>query len=328
MKVVHTDRSADSCRDSTATRPTLRLFALLEVIAAKDQRYSLQEPGRRDRAAEAHAAPHAAAARRRRPAAARERRPALRHRRAAAAPGREPAAQRHATTARATRCCASWSRRSARAATSPRCRAARWCTSTASKPRRRCASTCTRARACRCTARPAARCFLAQMTPAQRERLLAHAPLERYTPKTLTDLEQLEREVQRVRKDGYALDDEEFLPGLVCIAVLVPARAGHRTCASRCRRRSMRLPPGEGEAAAAGAAARRRRRSAASSSETDAPSASPDRSTPMTDTAARTRPHARVREVFGIDTDLRCPPSASATTTCPRSTRSTASTPT
>lgn len=65
--------------------------------------------------------------------------------------------------------------------------------------------------------------FLAQMTPAQRRRLLAHAPLERYTDKTLTDLDAIEREVQRVRRDGCALDDEEFLPGLVCIAVAVPS---------------------------------------------------------------------------------------------------------
>jgi len=68
--------------------------------------------------------------------------------------------------------------------------------------------------------------FLAQMTPAQRRRLLANAPLEAYTPKTLTDFEQIEREVQRVRKDGFALDDEEFLPGLLCIAALVPSASG------------------------------------------------------------------------------------------------------
>ncbi len=68
--------------------------------------------------------------------------------------------------------------------------------------------------------------FLAQMNPAQRRRLLANAPLASYTPKTLTDLEQLEREVQRIHKDGFALDDEEFLPGLLCIAVLVPAESG------------------------------------------------------------------------------------------------------
>ena len=35
--------------------------------------------------------------------------------------------------------------------------------------------------------------FLAQMPPAQRRRLLAHAPLERYTAKTLTALDALEQ---------------------------------------------------------------------------------------------------------------------------------------
>ncbi|HZV94102.1 MAG TPA: IclR family transcriptional regulator [Caldimonas sp.] len=66
--------------------------------------------------------------------------------------------------------------------------------------------------------------FLAQMTPAQRRRLLAHAPLERCTPNTLTDAARLERELRRVARDGFAIDDEEFLPGLVCLAVAVPAR--------------------------------------------------------------------------------------------------------
>jgi len=65
--------------------------------------------------------------------------------------------------------------------------------------------------------------FLAQMGPAQRRRLLANAPLEAYTGRTLTDAPALEAELQRVRQDGYATDNEEFLPGLVCIAVAVPA---------------------------------------------------------------------------------------------------------
>jgi DNA-binding IclR family transcriptional regulator len=63
--------------------------------------------------------------------------------------------------------------------------------------------------------------FLAQMSPAQRRRLLAGVPLEAYTPHTLTDFEQLEAELERVKAQGYALDQEEFLPGLRCIAVLV-----------------------------------------------------------------------------------------------------------
>ncbi|WP_116293499.1 IclR family transcriptional regulator [Cupriavidus taiwanensis] len=71
--------------------------------------------------------------------------------------------------------------------------------------------------------------FLAQLAPAQRQRLLAHAELERYTQNTLTDHAQLEAELERVKRDGYALDDEEFLPGLVCIGVLVPAADGGKS---------------------------------------------------------------------------------------------------
>jgi IclR family acetate operon transcriptional repressor len=68
--------------------------------------------------------------------------------------------------------------------------------------------------------------FLSQMTPSQRRRLLAHAPLTKYTDKTLLTIEHVEAEVERVRRDGYAVDNEEFLPGLVCVAVLVPAKEG------------------------------------------------------------------------------------------------------
>ena len=68
--------------------------------------------------------------------------------------------------------------------------------------------------------------FLAQLSADQRRRLLAHAPLEKYTAKTVTQLPKLEREIERVHREGYALDDEEFLPGLLCIAVQVPSDAG------------------------------------------------------------------------------------------------------
>lgn len=70
--------------------------------------------------------------------------------------------------------------------------------------------------------------FLSQMPPSQRRRLLEYAPLDQYTPRTLTTLDALEREIEQVRRDGYAIDNEEFLPGLFCIAMLVP-RAGGRS---------------------------------------------------------------------------------------------------
>ncbi|WP_198972549.1 IclR family transcriptional regulator [Xylophilus sp. ASV27] len=87
--------------------------------------------------------------------------------------------------------------------------------------------------------------FLAQMSPAQRRRLLANAPLEAYTPRTLTDLDALEREVQRVRKDGFALDDEEFLPGLLCIATLVPSAHGPSNLCIAAQAPIMRLDAGK-----------------------------------------------------------------------------------
>ena len=68
--------------------------------------------------------------------------------------------------------------------------------------------------------------FLSEMTPSQRQRLLAHAPLEAFTPKTLTQMEQLEQEIKQVKRQGFALDNEEFLPGLLCVAMLVPNASG------------------------------------------------------------------------------------------------------
>jgi DNA-binding IclR family transcriptional regulator len=65
--------------------------------------------------------------------------------------------------------------------------------------------------------------FLSQMLPAQRARLLQAAPLERCTPTTLTDAAALADELADVQRLGYALDREEFLPGLVCVAVPVPS---------------------------------------------------------------------------------------------------------
>ncbi|MCL4185045.1 MAG: IclR family transcriptional regulator [Burkholderiaceae bacterium] len=85
--------------------------------------------------------------------------------------------------------------------------------------------------------------LLSQMTSAQRRRLLAHAPLERFTPATLTDPARIDRELERVRRDGYAIDNEEFLPGLLCLAVLVPAPVGRSNLCVAVQAPRMRLSP-------------------------------------------------------------------------------------
>jgi DNA-binding IclR family transcriptional regulator len=83
--------------------------------------------------------------------------------------------------------------------------------------------------------------FLAQMTQLQRRRLLAQSPLTRYTEKTLITPEQVEQEIERVRRDGFAKDDEEFLPGLLCVAVIVPAAQGKSNMAVAIQAPIMRM---------------------------------------------------------------------------------------
>lgn len=83
--------------------------------------------------------------------------------------------------------------------------------------------------------------LLSQLSPAQRGRLLGYAPLRHYTAKTITDRDVLERELTGCGRDGFAFDDEEFLPGLVCVAVLVPSRGGRSNLAVAVQAPIMRL---------------------------------------------------------------------------------------
>lgn len=51
--------------------------------------------------------------------------------------------------------------------------------------------------------------------------LVAARPLKRYTPKTITSTAALERELEEVRRRGYATDEEEFEDGIRCVAAPV-----------------------------------------------------------------------------------------------------------
>lgn len=64
--------------------------------------------------------------------------------------------------------------------------------------------------------------LLAHLPAAQRNALLDGLPMARHTATTLTSSDALEAEFRRIRKDGYAVDAEEFVEGLVCVAVPVP----------------------------------------------------------------------------------------------------------
>ena len=68
--------------------------------------------------------------------------------------------------------------------------------------------------------------LLGQLAESTRRKLLTHAPLERFTDATIVDYEALDHEVRASAQRGYAVDNEEFIQGLVCFAVLVPGPRG------------------------------------------------------------------------------------------------------
>lgn len=55
------------------------------------------------------------------------------------------------------------------------------------------------------------------------ERLSRAGPLPRLTPKSVTSIKQLEAELAKIKRRGYALDEEEVIEGVVCVAAAVAA---------------------------------------------------------------------------------------------------------
>lgn len=85
--------------------------------------------------------------------------------------------------------------------------------------------------------------FLAHLGSARRQALLDGLTLSGHTATTLTRREALETELATIRRQGHAFDAEEFVDGLVCIAV--PVRApGERDvrCALALQAPSARVP--------------------------------------------------------------------------------------
>lgn len=75
-----------------------------------------------------------------------------------------------------------------------------------------------------CTA--SGKAFLASLSPKKREVLVASMSLAKMTDRTLVDPQELLAELGEIRRQGYALDQEEFMEGMVAIAVPVLDPAG------------------------------------------------------------------------------------------------------
>jgi DNA-binding IclR family transcriptional regulator len=70
-----------------------------------------------------------------------------------------------------------------------------------------------------CTA--SGKLLLAMLPKAARDRVTGELALARYTETTITDRKRLEGELARIRAAHYAVDNQEYHAGLVCVAVPV-----------------------------------------------------------------------------------------------------------
>jgi DNA-binding IclR family transcriptional regulator len=83
-----------------------------------------------------------------------------------------------------------------------------------------------------CTA--SGKLFLSHLSLFEQRRLLSAMPLKKLTPKTITDPPALEIELARVAKCGIGFDQEEFVRGMVAIAVPIQASDGKVVAAVAC----------------------------------------------------------------------------------------------
>ncbi len=72
--------------------------------------------------------------------------------------------------------------------------------------------------------------LIALMPAEQRAALLSAMPLPRFTERTITDRTLMEKELDRIAATGYALDNEEYVAGVACVAV--PVRVGSEPVAA------------------------------------------------------------------------------------------------
>jgi IclR family transcriptional regulator, acetate operon repressor len=70
-----------------------------------------------------------------------------------------------------------------------------------------------------CTA--SGKMYLSTLAPRHLTRYLSAAILDAHTDRTITDPELLQQEIELTRQRGYSTDDEEFMSGMVAIAVAI-----------------------------------------------------------------------------------------------------------
>lgn len=90
-----------------------------------------------------------------------------------------------------------------------------------------------------CTA--SGKCFLSSMSPILRDKTLMGLSLEKRTENTITTPDKLREELASIAERGYAIDDQEFMDGMVAIAVPIFDRRGRFLAALAAHGPTLRL---------------------------------------------------------------------------------------
>jgi len=84
--------------------------------------------------------------------------------------------------------------------------------------------------------------LLAYLPVAERQRLLELMALEQFTVRTITDRQVLGSELDRIVNSGYAVDNEEYVLGVACVAVPVRNRRAEVVASIAVQGATARLP--------------------------------------------------------------------------------------
>jgi len=87
--------------------------------------------------------------------------------------------------------------------------------------------------------------LLAHLPPEEVERILSREGMQRFTDHTITDRSQLTKELESIRQQGFAFDDEEHEVGVRCVAAPVRNSQGATIAALSISMPSVRLPNSE-----------------------------------------------------------------------------------
>jgi IclR family transcriptional regulator, acetate operon repressor len=84
--------------------------------------------------------------------------------------------------------------------------------------------------------------LISQYPPSRLRLILDSLPLKRFTHHTITDIRMLEAELDRTRAGEVGVDNEEYMAGLVCVAVPVVEQSGRYCAAVALQAPAARLP--------------------------------------------------------------------------------------